>query len=81
MQEYEKRKEHGQSILSSRADREGIGERDKYQLGSVLLFWFWLFAFGFRLFFFKKSVISVQSSMEITAINRLWMGVDFLNQG
>lgn len=36
MQEHEQRKEHG--ILSSRADREGTGQLDRYQLGSVLMF-------------------------------------------
>lgn len=36
MQEHEQGKGH--SILSSRADREGIGKQDRYQLGSVLMF-------------------------------------------
>lgn len=36
MQEHEQRKEH--DILLSRADGEGIGEQDRYQLGSVLIF-------------------------------------------
>lgn len=38
MQECEQRKEHGRSILSLRADREGTGGWDRHQLGSVLMF-------------------------------------------
>lgn len=36
MEEHERSKGHG--ILSSKADKEGIGQQDRYQLGSVLMF-------------------------------------------
>ena len=54
MQEHEKRKEYRHSILSSTADREGIEERHRYQLGSVLLFVVLLFGAWFLVvcFFF-----------------------------
>lgn len=82
MQEHEQRKEHGHSILSLRADREGIGGWDRHQLGSVLMFTGLVFSCLLLVFWvFSKSVISVQRSIEIAAVNRLWVGVDFLNQG